>query len=188
MKTIPKEMMKARAFLMKPNLSLFLAGLGRLDYIEGLERIRVVVFSSIELPVTLIETKFANEFYEEFLGSEVLGVPILENEERIQAWPRLEASEEFTVKGIDKHLTVCDVVLSSAGWVGVNLPSNETGTFQAWTPQKRGIYIRQPSLLPYGMNLRGSRVPKSLAYHIGKSFTYRKVQYNSFKNTRNQRN
>lgn len=181
MKTLPKEMMKARAFLMKPDLSIFIAGLGRLDYIEGIERIRVVVFSSLELPISIIETKFADEFYEEFLGSEVLGVPILESEERIQNWPRLEAGDEFTVQGIEKHLTACDVVLSSAGWIGINLPANEIGKFQAWTPQKRGIHIRDPSLLPFGMNLRGRRVPRSLAYHIGKAFTYKRTSYDANK-------
>lgn len=169
-------MMKARAFLMKPNLSLFIAGLGRLDYMEGLERIRVIVFSSLQLPVTLIETQHADEFYSEFLGSEVLAVPMHESDERIKSWPNLEAGDEFTVRGIEKHITVCDVVLSSAGWVGINLPNGKEATFKAWTPQKRGIYVRQPSLLPYGIQLKGTRIQGSLAYHVGDSFTYKRVQ------------
>lgn len=98
-------MMKARAFLLKPNLSLFIAGLGRLDYIDGPERMRVVVFSSLQLPVSIVETDDAEDFYESFLGSEVMGVP-LGGDERLAKWPKLEASyDEITVEGQEKHIT-----------------------------------------------------------------------------------
>lgn len=182
MKTLPKEMMRARAFLMKPNFSLFLAGLGRIDYIKGPDYFRSIVFASLELPVSIIETKYADEFYEEFLGSEVLGVPMLESDERLSIWPKLEASDEFTIVGQDKHVTACDILLSSAGWVGINLAKGQEATFKAWTPQKRGIHVRQPSLLPYGLALRGKRVKGSLCYNIGHSFTYKRVKKNYKRN------
>ena len=162
---------------MKPNLSLFLAGLGRLDYIDGPESTRVIVFSSLDLPVSIIETSYADEFYEEFLGSEVLGVPMATGEERLALWPKLEAEhEKIVIEGVEKHITACDILLSSAGWVAINLPKDTTGTFKAWTPEKRGIHVRTPSLLPYGMTLRGKRVRRSLAYLIGDAFTYKKVR------------
>lgn len=98
-------MIKPRAFLLKPNVSLFLAGLGRLDYIDGPERIRVIVFSSLELPVSIVETDDAEDFYESFLGSEIMGVP-LGDKERLDKWPKLEAMyDEITVDGHEKHLT-----------------------------------------------------------------------------------
>lgn len=169
-------MMRARAFLIKPNFSLFLAGLGRLDYIDGPERIRVVVFSSLELPVSIVETNDAEEFYESFVGSEVMGVPTNTGEERMAKWPKLDAAyEEIIIDGKEKHITVCDILLSSAGWIGINLPHGATGKFKAWTPEKRGIFVRKPSILPYGMGLRGKRVRRSLAYLIGKAFTYKRV-------------
>lgn len=170
-------MIRARAFLMKPNFSLFLAGLGRIDYIEGPESIRMVVFASLELPVTICETHFADEFYENFLGSEVLGVPMNTGEERLAKWPKLEAKhDKIVIEGVEKHITACDILLSSAGWVGVNLPKGFSGEFKAWTPEKRGIYVRSPSLLPYGMQLRGKRVRRSFAYLVGKAFTFSKRQ------------
>lgn len=56
-------------------------------------------------------------------------------------------------------------MLSSAGWVSVNLPVSETGHFHAWTPGKRGIFIRKPSLLPYASWLyRGKRIKYTPAY------------------------
>jgi nitric oxide-associated protein 1 len=168
-------MMRARAFLLRPNLTLFLAGLGRLDYIEGPERLRVVVFSSLELPVSIVETSDADDFYDSFIGSELMGVPIDSGEERMSKWPKLEAKhDKIVIEGVEKHITVCDIILSSAGWVGINLPKGQTGTFKAWTPEQRGIYVRSPSLLPYGMTLRGNRVRRSLAYLIGDAFTNKK--------------
>lgn len=168
-------MIRARAFLLKPTLSLFLAGLGRLDYIDGPESTRVIVFSSLDLPVSIVETKDAEEFYDHFLGSEVLGVPMGPDEERLAKWPKLESShDEIVIEGIEKHLTVCDILLSSAGWIGINLPKGVTAKFKAWTPAKRGIFVRNPSLLPYGMTLRGKRVRRSLAYLIGDAFTFKK--------------
>lgn len=161
---------------MKPNYTMFIAGLGRIDYVKGPDYFRAVVFASLELPVTIVETQHADEFYKEFLGSEILGVPMLESEGRLSIWPELEASEEFTIVGEEKYITTSDILLSSAGWVGVNLAKDQEGTFKAWTPQKRGIHVRQPSLLPYGLGLRGKRIRGSLCYNIGDSFTFKKVR------------
>ena len=170
-------MIRARVFLIRPNFSLFVAGLGRLDYIEGPERLRVIVFASLELPISVVETQNADEFYESFLGSELMGVPMNSGEERLAKWPKLEAqNDKIIVEGVEKHITACDILLSSAGWIGVNLPNKSTGVFKAWTPQKRGIYVRSPSLLPYGMTLRGNRIRKSIAYLVGDAFTYEKLR------------
>lgn len=154
---------------------MFLAGLGRLDYIDGPESTRVIVYSSLELPVSICETEDAEDFYESFLGSELLGVPMNLGEERLAKWPKLEAAhDKIVVEGEEKYLTVCDIVLSSAGWIGINLPRDTTATFKAWTPEKRGLYVRNPSLLRHGMTLRGKRVRRSLAYLIGDAFTFKK--------------
>lgn len=176
-KVIPKEMIRPRVFLLKPGMSLFLAGLGRLDLIDGPESMRVIVYSSKELPVSICHTKDAEEFYDSFLGSELLGVPINSGEERLAKWPKLEAShDKIIVEGEEKHLTVCDILMSTAGWIGINLRNGEKGTFKAWTPEKRGIHVRCPSILRYGMTLRGRRVRHSLAYLLGDAFTYNKPQ------------
>lgn len=63
-----------------------------------------------------------------------------------------------------KIINITDVLLSSAGWVGLNIPKNEEVEFKMWTPQAKGIFIRQPSLIPYGDNLRGERIKGTLAY------------------------
>lgn len=162
---------------MKPGMSLFLAGLGRIDYIDGPDSTRVMVYSSLELPVSIVATEDADNFYDSFLGSEILGVPMNSGEERLAKWPKLEAAhDKIVVEGEEKHLTVCDILLSSAGWIGINLPHGDKATFKAWTPEKRGIHVRCPSILRHGMTLRGRRVRRSLAYLIGDAFTFKRPQ------------
>lgn len=58
-----------------------------------------------------------------------------------------------------------DIILSSAGWVSINLPPTETAHFYAWTPEKRGIFVRKPALLPHAADLyRGKRKKYTPAY------------------------
>lgn len=60
-----------------------------------------------------------------------------------------------------------DLVMSSAGWVSVNIQENETASFHVWTPERRGIYVRKPSLLPYGaFEYRGRRIYGTQAYGL----------------------
>jgi len=61
-------------------------------------------------------------------------------------------------------MTAVDVLLSSAGWVGLNIPKYKEAEFRIWTPQAKGIFIRKPSLIPYGDNLRGDRMRGTIAY------------------------
>lgn len=63
-----------------------------------------------------------------------------------------------------------DIILSSAGWIGVNVPIDKNVIFNAWTPECRGIVIRDPPLIPYGVKLRGKRIRGSLAYLSKKAF------------------
>lgn len=61
-----------------------------------------------------------------------------------------------------RHL---DIVLSSGGWVSVNIRKAETAHFYAWTPDGRGIFVRKPPLLPYAAELyRGKRQMFTPAY------------------------
>ena len=104
-----------------------------------------------------------------------MGVPMNTGEDRLAKWPKLDAyHEKIVIEGVEKHITVCDILLSSAGWIGINLPKGYTGTFKAWTPEKRRIHVRSPSLLPYGMTLRCKRIRRSIAYLVGDAFTYKR--------------
>ncbi|KAG5681016.1 hypothetical protein PVAND_010482 [Polypedilum vanderplanki] len=175
-KVLPSQMIKARVFFMKPGMSLFLAGLARVDFYDIPKLTRVIVFASLKLPISIVNTEDADEFYKKFLGSEVLGVPLDMSEERLEKWPKLEmVYDEVVIEGIDKHVSACDFVMSSAGWMGINLPKDTRGIFRAWILDKRGFHVRKPSILPHGFNLRGKRIRDTPAYKVGDAFTYRKV-------------
>jgi nitric oxide-associated protein 1 len=104
--TIPKQTIKPRVFLIKKGMSLFLAGLGRIDYIDGYNSIRLIIYSAPELPVTICHTVDADEVYEEFLGTELLAVPS-GNEERLSVWPKLESSDEIVVESTGSKAVSC---------------------------------------------------------------------------------
>lgn len=174
-KVLPRRMIRPRMYYVKSGMSLFIAGLARLDIVDVPKLTRLIVYASIQLPISICNTVDAEEFYNSFLGSDLLKVPIDLSQERLANWPPLEAPyTEIAVEGIDKHLTVCDFVMSSAGWIGVNLPNNTVGTFRPWTPGKKGIYVRNPSILPNGFTLRGRRLRDSPAYTLGDAFTFKK--------------
>jgi len=74
---------------------------------------RCTIFSSNELPVTIIHTEDADSVYNELLKTEVFVVPE-NNSDRLKHWPALE-SKEMKVTGIGKNESIADIVLSSAG-------------------------------------------------------------------------
>lgn len=105
-KSMPKEMIRVRAFLLKKGMSLFLAGLGRVDYLDGLESIRLTVFASLDLPTMITKTEDADEVYSKLLGTDLLGVPC-GDQERLDKWPALQCAEDITVEGQEKYLAAC---------------------------------------------------------------------------------
>ncbi|XP_035912884.1 nitric oxide-associated protein 1 [Anopheles stephensi] len=171
--TISKQMIRPRVYLLKRGMTLFLGGLGRLDFLNGPDSIRLIVYASHTLPTVICNTSDASTLYKALLGTKLLGVPF-GSTDRLEKFPPLESIPDILVHGeLEKHITICDILLSSAGWIGVNLPHNSDATFRAWTPSKRGIYVRQPSLLPNGLALRGKRIRGSLAYRLGEVFKRR---------------
>lgn len=86
--TLPKETLWPRVFYMLPGQTIFLAGIGRVDYIGGANDIRLAVFASEKLSVLITNTEMADKIYKECLGTELLNVP-RGNAERIKDFPPL---------------------------------------------------------------------------------------------------
>ncbi|XP_055905118.1 nitric oxide-associated protein 1 [Eupeodes corollae] len=170
LRIFPTQMIAPRGFRLKRGMTLFLAGLARVDFVDGdIDSIRLPVYSSHELPIVITPTEDADEVYREYLGSELFGLPV-GGEERLKKWPGLKASEEITIYGESRDSATCDILLSSAGWLGVRIPVDRYCVFKVWTPERRGIFIRNPALIPNGDQLLGKRVRDSIAYRIGKPF------------------
>ncbi|XP_057663003.1 nitric oxide-associated protein 1 [Diorhabda carinulata] len=160
--TLPKELIKPETFCIKPGTSLYIAGLARLDYLDGPDSIKLTVFRSNELPITICKLELAEKIYNDLLGTELFKVPI-KGGDRLTKWPGLEKGEPFRIEGIDRRVASNDVVLSNAGWISTTGSHNSKYSFQAWTPEKRGIYLRD-SILPKIAKLRGKRIGHTVAY------------------------
>lgn len=104
--TLPKKMILPRTVLLKPGMSLFLAGVGRVDYLNGIEYIRATVYASSKLPIMIVRTEKADSIYKELLGTELMGVPV-GDEERLARWPGLAPSDVYTFKGEGSKRSAC---------------------------------------------------------------------------------
>lgn len=103
MDVIPKKVLLPRIFIFRPGMTLFLAGLGRVDYISGAEMIRLTVFASNRLPILIVKTEDAEKVYDDCLGTELMRVP-RGDEKRFENWPKLEkADNDIKVSGYDEH-------------------------------------------------------------------------------------
>ncbi|XP_074109711.1 nitric oxide-associated protein 1 isoform X2 [Cotesia typhae] len=164
--TLPKEIISPRSFIFKPGQTLFLAGLGRLDLLTGPDYIRITVFASKELPITICHTADASELYNKLLITEAFAVPT-NDPERLKLWPAFKP-KTFTLEGIHKDESVADILLSSAGWISITPDYGQEVTLKAWTPEGRGIHLRQPALLAKSITLRGPRIKMNSAYRCGR--------------------
>lgn len=175
MMTLPKKLIHPRTFCMQPNTSLFIAGLGRLDYVEGVGHIRMTVFSSGRLPITICKVDDADYLYKTLLGTRLLGVP-RGGSSRLAKWPMLTAhSEIFELRGTGWKKSCGDIILSSSGWIAVTFGEGNTCKFKAWTPGGRGVYLRCPALLPFAVTLCGPKIRRSLAHSKGKGMFWKVV-------------
>lgn len=136
---------------------------------QGAPFIRAQVYSSLQLPILICETESADEVYKDGLNSELFTVPI-PDKERLLNWPELKTNGDLEIHSEGSDKISGDIVLSCCGWIGINVEENYKAVVQAWTPGGRGIYLRQPAMLPSGMRLKGSRIRHSLAYKTGKAF------------------
>ncbi|XP_043280140.1 nitric oxide-associated protein 1 [Venturia canescens] len=163
---LPHSIISPRSYVLYNEQSLFLAGLGRLDFISGRHFIICTVFAAHALPVTICETDNADQLYKKLLETEILVVPT-NDPERLKLFPPLE-SKTFKVEGTEMRKSAADVVLSSAGWIALKIDGPDPVNIRAWTPQGRGIHLRTPSMLSRSVNLKGYRIPNSQVYTRGK--------------------
>ncbi|XP_044249091.1 nitric oxide-associated protein 1 [Drosophila takahashii] len=181
----PTTMIRPRAFRLRPQISILLGGLARLDLLEitsskkQFDWLKVFVFASENLPVLIADTQAAEEVYKRYLGTPFLGVPLASEdwEARRKRWPGLQCKEGDIVlanEGRNDGKLNCDITLSSAGWMGLLLPGHSECRLRAWTPQAAGIYKRKPALIPLADRLVGKHIRYSLAYNTTTPFVFKK--------------
>lgn len=156
LKTIPRELITPRTFVIRPLQTLFLGGLGRIDLVHARQHVWFTVFASHYLPIHIVYTEEAKRFYAGYLGTDMLGVP-MGGVERLKHWPAL-FPKEIKLESVNWTQSCADIVLSSAGWVSVTMGPDTECVVRAFTPEGRGIYVRNPPLLSHGFRLRGKRI------------------------------
>ncbi|XP_003383934.1 PREDICTED: nitric oxide-associated protein 1-like [Amphimedon queenslandica] len=164
---LPKKRLSPRTIILKEGQSVFLGGLARLDYIQGKTSAYFTIFTSSYLPIHTRRTRDADEMYKRHLGQPLLKVPV-GDAERIDAFPPLEP-EELIITGRGFSSSVCDIILSSVGWVCVTAGLEHEIKILAYTPNGKGIFMRSPSLFPTAVTERGKRSKKgNKTYFKGK--------------------
>ncbi|NXI50088.1 NOA1 protein, partial [Chloroceryle aenea] len=163
---LPTQAIIPRTFILKPGMVLFLAALGRVDYLQGEKPAWFSVIASNQLPVHITTLSKADAIYAKHAGQEFLKVP-MGGEERMKEFPQL-VPQDITLKGIGTTEAVADIKLSSAGWVAVTAPVDSELLLRAYTPQGTALVVRQPPLLPYISAIRGARIAGTPAYRTKK--------------------
>lgn len=168
MRTVPRELITPRTYTLRPGQTLFVGGLARIDLMQAREHVWLTIFASRYLPVNIVYTEQARKFYQMHLGTEMLAVPI-GGQERLEQWPKL-LPNEMTLECIGWEESCADVVLSNAAWASVTGGADTRCVLRAFTPEGRGIYVRNPPMLPFAVRLRGKRIPNTPCFE-NKLFT-----------------
>ncbi|GAB1603880.1 nitric oxide-associated protein 1-like [Argonauta hians] len=166
------KMFRPRTFLMKPNQTMFVSGLGRIDYTEGTENVLLTLVNNNNIKVHYMNTSEAEDFYRENIGTGVLQIP-LGDEDRLRQIPPL-VGNTFHITGTGWKQTVCDIVLSSVGWFGVSSRREHRFTLCAYTPGGHGC-VSRPPLLPNAVNLKSKRIQGTPKYGVSKCLSLVKL-------------
>lgn len=123
----PKKEIKPKTYQLNPEQTLFLAGLGRFDFISG-ERQGFTAFFENTLDLHRTKLAGADEFYQKHAGT--LLVP--PSSQELAGFPKL-VRHEFSIK------EKTDIVFSGLGWIRVN----EKAKIAAWAPKGVDVVIRK---------------------------------------------
>ena len=123
----PKKEIKPKTYQLNPEQTLFLAGLGRFDFISG-ERQGFTAFFENTLDLHRTKLAGADEFYQKHAGT--LLVP--PSSQELAGFPKL-VRHEFSIK------EKTDIVFSGLGWIRVN----DKAKIAAWAPKGVDVVIRK---------------------------------------------
>lgn len=123
----PRKEIKPKTYQLNPEQTLFLAGLGRFDFVSG-EKQGFTAFFDNELKLNRTKLEGASDFYKKHVGS--LLVPPSSKE--LSDFPDL-VHHEFSIK------EKTDVVFSGLGWIRVN----QEAKVAAWAPKGVDVVIRK---------------------------------------------
>ncbi|MFT8870974.1 MAG: ribosome biogenesis GTPase YqeH [Sporolactobacillus sp.] len=125
-KIIPSKEIKPKVYQLNERQSLFLGGIGRVDY-EGPGRRSLIVYAAPGLTIHRTKQERANELYDRQYGR-LLSPPSLVSE------PPVLVRHDFRTKDADS-----DIVFAGLGWVSVK---GHGARLSAYAPRAVGVSIR----------------------------------------------
>ena len=127
----PKKEIKPKTYQLNPEQTLFLAGLGRFDFISGDKQGFTAYFDN-NLKLHRTKLAGADAFYDKHVGS-LLTPP---TDKELAEFPKL-VRHEFTIK--DKM----DVVYSGLGWIRIKASQANPVKIAAWAPEGVAVVLRK---------------------------------------------
>jgi ribosome biogenesis GTPase A len=151
---VPKKRVKPAVWSLKEGHTIFIGGLGRIDYISG-PPIYFTLFVSSLIRIHVTKISKADDLFQKHVGG--LLSPPFRQEERGNTKP-IPGFErvEYQIEGPSFQQACVDIVFAGLGWVSVT----GKGTFQvaAYAPKGISISLRDNPLLPYETPTRRKNV------------------------------
>ena len=127
----PKKEIKPKSYQLNPEQTLFLAGLGRFDFISGDKQGFTAYFDN-NLKLHRTKLAGADALYDKHVGS-LLTPPI---DKELADFPKL-VRHEFTIKA------KMDVVYSGLGWIRIKASQDSPVKIAAWAPEGVAVLLRK---------------------------------------------
>lgn len=142
----PTKKLQPVFYRILPGRSIFLGGLGRIDFIENdvkseWQRIMISVFVSSNLPLHTTSIERAPVIYQKHLGK-LIYPPAADNTDLTPMINKVT----YTYQSDSRKQAIRDICISGVGWVSI------TGVgkmiFQVWAPEKLVVSDREP-MMPF---------------------------------------
>lgn len=127
----PKKEIKPKTYQLNPHQTLFLAGLGRFDFVAG-EKQGFTAYFDNNLLIHRTKLAGADAFYEQHVG-------------KLLAPPNAREKEDFP-KLVEHRFTItdkADIVYSGLGWIRVKADSDNPVKVSAWAPEGVAVLVRK---------------------------------------------
>ncbi|KAJ2735788.1 nitric oxide associated protein 1 [Coemansia sp. BCRC 34962] len=134
------------SFILNRNQAIMLGGLGRLELIDGPDRVYVTVFTSIRPHFTNVGR--AAELMKRLEQGErtILQLPS-GDAERLKSFPQHRVALEHTFEGLHRKHATLDVAFAGIGWIAIT-GQFPTATIRAFSPNGHGVCVRPP-MMPF---------------------------------------
>ncbi|KAJ1968049.1 nitric oxide associated protein 1 [Dispira parvispora] len=143
---LPKSNLQPSTYGVKLGQSICLGGLGRLDVVDGPDRLLITVFSSI--PVHVTKTEKAERMCDAMQqGQSTALQPPKMNEQRAAVFPRMQLVDTFTLHNDHSTMACRDVVFSGLGWFAISGKFDQA-TIKVYSAGGSGVHLRTP-MLPF---------------------------------------